>query len=226
VIEKIDQQLEEWVKNVLGPVTVSLDPPGTVQADSGVHLYLIELVDSPPPRNTKRAPLQLSLRYLVTTWADSPEEAHRLLGDLVLAAMGDAHLKVELEPLSATSWTALGIPPRPSFMLRVPIRQERPQPEVKPVLQPLKVKADPITRFSGILLGPNETPLIGATVELKYLQRSTRTDTKGRFTFPTIPVKCLTEPVRVRAKGQEFEVTLDQPASHSEPVVIRLDLLN
>ncbi|MCU0518329.1 MAG: DUF4255 domain-containing protein, partial [Oscillatoria sp. Prado101] len=84
----------------------------------------------PPLRGSQRTPLQAAARYLVTTWAGTPEDAHRLLGDLLFAAMDSAAFQAELNPLPAAAWTAFGLPPQPSFVLRVPLQIARPQPPV------------------------------------------------------------------------------------------------
>lgn len=222
MIETVDERLKDWVENVLDAVTVTLDPPGPPQAGRGVNLYLLELVESPPPSGTKRPPLQLSLRYLITTWADEPEEAHRLLGELVFAAMEVSEYEVELAPVLAATWMALGAIVQPSFMLRVPLRRERPEPEVDLVREPLVVQNVPISELRGTVLGPGDVPLMGALVELPLLQLRTRADSKGRFHFAAVPREFDTWRLRVKAKGREFQVTVRR-GSEGEPLVIRVD---
>jgi hypothetical protein len=224
MIETVDARLVDWVQTVLGPVPVSLEPPQADLDEEGVSLYLLELVRLPPPRGQERPPLQLALRYLVTTWADTPERAHHLLGELVLSALEQADLTVQLEPLPADNWAALGVLPQPSFALQVPLRRERPQPEPRLVRRPLVVRASPITSLSGVLLGPGDVPLAGASVELAHLQRTVRADRKGRFHFETIPADSVDQSLTVKVKGREFRVNLEGPIADGEPVVIRLDL--
>jgi hypothetical protein len=224
VIERVDQQLREWIKAVVGPVHVSLGPPDEPYADRGVHLYLMDLIDTPPTRGTTPPPLQLSLRYLLTTWAETPEEAHRLLGELTFAAMESADIEVELGPLPAGTWAAFGVAPQPCFRLRVPLRRERPEREAPPMVrQPLVLRTSPTTNVWGRVLGPEDVPLAGARVELTYLHRSTRTDTKGEFRFPNVPSESLAHPLRVQAKGRVFEASVDRAAQEGDPIVIRVD---
>jgi hypothetical protein len=166
----------------------------------------------------------LALRYVVTAWADSPERAHHLLGELVLAALEQVELTVKLEPPSADTWSALGVLPQPCFVLQVPLRRERPQPDPKWVRHPLVARAVPITSLRGVLLGPGDVPLAGASVELAHLQRTVRADRKGRFHFETIPADSAGQSLTVKAKGREFRVDLEGPIADGEPVVIRLDL--
>ncbi len=226
MIEKVDEHLRDWVEAILGPVSVSLAPPADKQNGPGVNLYLFELIDTPPARGTKRPPLQLSLDYLVTTWAEEPQEAHRLLGELVFAAMESTDFDVELEPLPATTWAAFGVPPQPSFVLRVPLRRERPEPDISLVRRPLVVRAAPTTSLHGMVVGPEDMPIAGAIVELPSLQRSKRTDTSGRFHFSPIPAQPRKKVLCIRAKGKELTVTVEQPTSESEPVVISFDPFN
>jgi hypothetical protein len=226
MIDQVDKRIAEWVENVLDGATVSLHPPDDAQSGQGVSLYLLELADSPPPRSTGRPPLQLSLRYLVTTWAEEPKEAHRLLGELVFAGMGSSEFDIELDPIPVDLWASLGVAPRPSFILRTPLRMERPEPEVKYVRQPLVVRTVSITSLRGTVLGPDDVPLVGALVEIPALELFTRTDAKGVFSFSTLPAEPLVEQVLVRAKGREFSVTVDQPVSEDRPLVIRIDPLD
>src|SRR5690349_24956655 len=87
MIDHTDAWLIDWVKSVLTNIEVSLRQPGGGADQRSISLYLLELVDTPAPRSTQRTPLQFSLRYLVTAWAVDPVEEHRLLSDLVFAAM-------------------------------------------------------------------------------------------------------------------------------------------
>jgi hypothetical protein len=226
VIERVDEQLKSWVEQVLGSISVSLDRPGSQQSDRGVCLYLLELIDAPPLRNTTRPPLQLKLRYLVTAWAETPEDAHHLLGTLAFAAMEETAFDLDLEPVSPATWQAFGIPPQPSIVLQVPLRQERPEPSEQLVRVPLVLHAVPTANLAGTLLGPGDIPLVGATVELGSLRRSTRTDPKGQFRFDNVPGEPATQSLRIVVKGREFHVTVDRPKSVGDSLVVHLDPFN
>jgi hypothetical protein len=167
--------------------------------------------------------LQLSLRYLVTTWAKQSEEAHRLLGELAFAAMEHPEFEVKLNPIPAETWKALGIIPRPSFILQIPLRKEQPAPPTRYVREPLVVQATPVTSLTGIVLGPDDVPIARASVEIPTLQLSTRTDVHGRFTFANVPADPFPTNLRVRAKGREIQVTTEQ-STPDEPLVIRFNL--
>src|SRR5262249_53415698 len=127
MIDGFDEQVKNWVLGVVEGAELWLGPPNGQRAGSGVGLYLLEVMKAAPPNINKRpAPLQLTLRYLITTWAEKAEEAHQQLVRPMLAAMENADYEVESEPPSTNVWTALGASPRPSFLLRVPFLYERP----------------------------------------------------------------------------------------------------
>lgn len=222
MIDQVDVFLEEWIASTLGDLPFSLAPPTGELDGKGVSCYLLELADFPPPRTTNRPPLQFYLRYLITTWAEDPQEAHRMLGELVFAAMENPELRVEFEPPPAATWSALGVTPRPSFILRIPLRRERPEPAVERVRVPLELRAAPIVTLHGVVLGPDDVPVMGAYVSIPLLNRSVRTDMQGRFRFPATPggeggVRHL----HVRAKGRELDVPVEQGTLESGPIIVR-----
>ena len=224
MIDETDRQLTSWIAKILGSVKVSLDPPRAAAAEKGIGLYLLELVQSTPDRGIRRPPILMTLRYLVTSHASSPEEAHQMLGALVVAAFDNPDFEVEQEQLPVSLWSALEIPPRPAFVLRVPFRHERKQKIAPPVKHPLVVKRFPLRSFKGQIVGPENIPLTNARVELPSLDLSTITDSKGRFYFSSIPDVPGPKLLRVRAKGQEFSIKTEQAESEDEPLVIQVEL--
>jgi uncharacterized protein DUF4255 len=225
MIDQIDGRLLEWIKTILQNAEVSLGPPGGSTAARTVGLYLLELTQTPPPaRSRRRPPIQINLRYLVTTHAAETKEAHQMLGDLLVAALKDPEFEVEQEPLPISLWTALKIAPQPSFVLRVPFNVERPEKIAPPVLRPLIVKSSALRSLSGQVLGPKDIPIMDARVELPALQLHTNTDSKGRFHFSTVPAEPHPKFLRVRAKGREYSINTEHAASTGEPLVIHLQL--
>jgi hypothetical protein len=222
MIDQVDERLRKWVQETLG-ILPSLAPPGDTASDGEINLYLLELAERPPARGARRPPLQMTLRYLVTAWANQPEEAHRLLGKLTFAAMEHPDFEVKLNPIPAETWKALGVIPRPSFVLQVPLRKEQPTPPTQYVREPLVVQATPVISLVGTVLGPKDVPIARATVEIPALQLSTRTDAKGQFTFANVPADPLPKKLRVKAKGRELDVTTEQ-LTPDEPFVIRFNL--
>jgi hypothetical protein len=223
--DELDGRLKDWVGSVIQGAELSLAPPEAQRTGRGVGLYLLELVQSPPPSTTKRPPLQLALRYLITAWSDKPEDAHQMLVQLIFAAMENKDFQVELEPIPMTVWSAFGVAPQPSFVVRVPLRQERPQPQAKLVREPLKVESSPIVGLHGLLLGPGDIPLSDCRIEIPALHISTNTDYRGRFYFPAVPASGNKQLV-IKAKGFELPVVSNQNYPDSRtPLVIHFSPL-
>ena len=224
MIDETDRHLATWIGGILDQVNVSLAPPAANETARGVGLYLMELVQTQSARGTRRPPLLMTLRYLVTTQAPKPEEAHQMLGTLVIAALENPEFEVEQEPLPISLWTAFEIAPRPAFVLRVPFRQERPEKLAPLVKQPMVIKQQPLQSFEGRVVGPENIPIMNARVELPSLDLYTSTDSQGHFRFSSVPAGPGARLVRVRAKGQEFSINTEQAAADKEPLVIQLQL--
>ncbi len=224
MIDQIDQQLQTWIQETLRvPATLS-DPTPPPQKPC-IVFSLIELSERPALRSLHRPPLQITLHYLITAWDDSPTESHRLLGELIFAAMDHPNYEVALDPLPTTLWTAFGAPPRPAFILRVPLRRDRVETAAPLVRAPLNSQLVPTAHLEGRILGNGDIPLAGAIVEYPTLSITTRTDSQGCFRLPDLS----SEPdsprrLRIQAREKHFEITVTR-LSGKEPLVIRLDLL-
>ncbi len=223
MIDSIDSQLQSWVRSLAADATVTFAPPSpdSEAAAPRVHLYLLHVVPALTRTNlpASSATSELHLRYLVTVAAAEMTVAHHLLGELAFAALESSDFDVELEPLPPSVWRAFGIPPQPSLVLRVPLRRQRPQPEVPLVRQPLAVETASITSLTGRIVGPDDQPLSGATVEIPGLRLRQTTDPNGRFHFPTVP-KAEQQNLRIRARGREMSVAVE-PSTAGQPVIIR-----
>src|SRR5919198_2680891 len=155
MIEEADRRLSGWVADVVGEgFTVTLDPPTNSGTGAGVSIFLLDLAALPPLRGERRAPLQMALNYLVTVWAGTAADQHRLLDRLVTAAMQVEDFEVRLGAPPADLWTALAATPRPCFQLRVPVRQPLPEPAVELVREPLVVHGVQLHQLAGVVLGP------------------------------------------------------------------------
>ncbi len=223
MFDQTDKHLRDWVTGSVKAATVSLTPPADSQTGQGVSLYLMGITSAFPSHAGGRPPLQIALRYLVTTWADKPEDAHRLLGQLAFAAMESSEFEIEFDPLSAHDWLAFGVAPRPAFVLRVPARYVRPEPDTPLVHAPLVIQSTPTTAFRGRVLGPRDIPLPDVRVDLPTLQLTARTDAQGWFRFSTVPAEPRTRQLRISAKGRQIDLAVEQPASLSDPVVIHFN---
>ncbi len=221
-IDNVDRQLGEWINSVLENMELSFGPPADNSDGHGVSLYLMELAHSPLPAGQRKVLRQISLRYLVTSWAESPLEAHRILGKLIFAAMENAEFEVEPGTAPIDVWKAFGIAPRPSFILRRNLRVERPETVAPMVRVPMTIENSPMEELQGLVLGPGEIPIMGALVEFPTLQRHTYTDSKGQFVFPAVPGHQTVKELRVTARG--WATMQLQPTIHDdELLIIRID---
>lgn len=227
MIEDLDSQLQDWARSLAIGVDVRLEPP----ADSGgampcVHLYLLDLLPDAPGAAIGRTPaMQIGLRYLVTTSGATPLESHRMLGTLVFAAMEHPEFKVELDPPAPAFWSALGVLPRPAFMLRVSLRQPRKESRAGPVRNPVEVRRTALTALEGVLLGPGERPVCNARIELGLSQLTAFTDASGRFRFEAVPAEPLRKRLQIRAKGYEQVVEVEQAGDASRPLIIHFEAM-
>src|SRR5690606_366713 len=100
MIDQVDERLQGWIGNVLGGVDVALTIPRGDAADTPtVHLYLTQIVPARAKTpDARRAPLQAMLHYLVAVRAAEPLDAHRLLGDLIFAALDNPDFELNFEP--------------------------------------------------------------------------------------------------------------------------------
>jgi hypothetical protein len=225
MIDQADQRLKDWAGSIVADAEILLSIPDSAKPWRGISLYLLELTQRAPPRTTRRPPLQLWLRYLVTTWSDRPEDAHRMLSELVFAAMENPDFDVEADVLGGATWSALGMPPRPAFVLGLPLRRERPAATGVLVRQPLVVKPSPLEPLHGVVLGPGDTPLAEARIQIPALRLQARTDGKGRFEFPAVPGDGGAKLLVVRARGREMSVsTSEHHRGGRQPLIVRFDI--
>jgi hypothetical protein len=222
MIDEIDRSLSEWAGSIVSGTDVLLGLPRDGAKGRAVSLHLMEIVSVPPSRREQPRPLEVGLRYLVTAWSEHPEEAHRLLGQLLFAAMEAGEFVVDLRPLEAGVWAALNVTPQPAFLLQVPLLKERHQ-VVKRVLHRPQVRISPVTSLAGVVLGPDDIPIPGARVELPSSSASTYTDTRGRFRFSVVPAEPRTKQIRILAKG--FEHLVSEDTGENEELVIHFNPL-
>jgi hypothetical protein len=223
VIEQADQRLVEWVRSVVGTAQVSLGLPGAAPADGpqvSVHLFDLQR-PAPGVASGSRAPLALTLRYLVSCAASEISEGHRLLGELALAALDQAEFEVELD-LPVGLWASLMLPARPAFLLRVPLRRPRVR-ATAPLVHAFELQLEPVVALHGVVLGPRERPLPGAHVALDGLGLHTRTDLAGRFRFANVPASAGALALVVRAGRREVVVAAGPEARGPDGLVVRLE---
>jgi hypothetical protein len=226
MIERIGQEIRDWAGSVVTGAEVALGLPGAYAQNAQVGLYLLDLSQSRCARVGKLPPYRINLRYLVTARSPQAEEAQRLLGELIFAALRkpekeSPEFEVVVEPLPVEAWAALGAAPQPSFFLIASLRLERPEPAIPIVKEPVVLQPSPMRMLSGTVYESGGMPIMGARVELLTLGIATRTDEWGRFRFAGVPSNGQLK-LLVQAKGQTKEIDY---SVGDEPLEIRLHIL-
>jgi hypothetical protein len=226
MIERIGQEIIDWIGSIITGAEVALGLPSNNAQSAQIGLYLMDLSQSNCARVGKLPPFQINLRYLVTVRSPREEEAHRLLGELIFAALQkpekeSPEFEVVVEPLPVEAWAILGTAPQPSFFLRAPLRRERPEKIAPRVKEPVVLQPSPMRALSGVVYEAGGMPIMGARVELLTLGITTRTDESGRFRFAAVPSNGQLK-LLAQAKGQTKEIDY---SVGDEPLEIRLHLL-
>jgi hypothetical protein len=226
MIERIGQEIIDWISYTITGAEVALGLPDDNAQKPQIGLYLMDLSQSRCARVGKLAPFKINLRYLVTARSPRAEEAHRLLGELIFAALEKPEkeppeFEVVVEPLPVEAWAVLGAAPQPSFFLHAQLRRERPEPAVPMVTEPVVLQPSPMRVLSGAVYELGGMPIMGARVELLTLGIATRTDEWGRFRFAGVPSNGQLK-LLAQAKGQTKEVHY---SVGDEPLEIRLHIL-
>jgi hypothetical protein len=237
VIHQVDAALRKWCDAALKRLKPSADfavfvgPPNRAPDGPHVGLHLLDVRPGSPRLNTRQPIVEIVTRYAVTAYnADDATESHRILGELLLSILEtpalpdggspDALLKIEadLVSLQPADWLAFGVPPRPAFLIRVPIHRARALPDAPTVTEGIDVDWRSLRRLSGTVLGPNDVPLPGAEVRLNALGLTAYTDPAGRFQIASVPASEEDIQLDVRFNGRERQVS----AKPGRPIVIRL----
>lgn len=220
-----DQRLRAWLEDVVGDVAVSDGVPGDGGDETSVTAYLLGLeptttVAGDPHR---QAPMVVRLCYLVCAAAPEPRRAVELLDSVLEAALEAPGIDVDLSPVPAQTWIALGARPRPALTVRVSGQHTRAAHHASLVREPLQLDGTAVRSMAGRLLGPGDVALAGSEVTLSATGATTRTSPSGAFAFSTVPVGPGPVRLAVRAKGRAYRVDVDP--LDGEPVVVRCDLL-
>jgi hypothetical protein len=217
--DNVRERLVHWVGSVLDAAPVSFAPPDDGQPGAGVSLYLLELAPYTHVDDARRRPVQLVLRYLVTTWAGEADEAERLLLELAFGAIDHSDFEVEFT-----------LPRRPGWRSREAAPRVHPAPPsgASAARRPAcacgrQIQAVPAAPLLGVVLGPDDFRWPGLRADPRHAL-STRTDAQGRFRFAALPVEPRAQHLRVSARGRTQDVTVAPPELAGEPVVIHFDL--
>jgi hypothetical protein len=217
-------RLVAWLESVAG-VPVRTGPPGS-EGETVLSAYALALLPAQELRTSGGSqPLRFQVRFLVS--AQGPVDgATRTLDRVLVASVDAADLPIQLKPLAAELWTALGAPPRPAFLVDLPAKVERRGPMVPRVRMPLQVRDVALRGVDGQVIGAGDVPLSGVRVELASTGAATYTNARGGFTFSAVPAD---EPVRLllTAKGRALWAEFAAADAHDPgagPLVIHCDL--
>lgn len=223
MIDQVDERISDWILSLMN-LTPSLALPEGKPEEPEVFIYLLDVVDDPLRRNTNRPPTQPVLRYLVCTAASDPKQAHQMLGELLNAALDHPEFEVELGPLSEKVWPALGVTPRPAFILRAALPREFPPSQIKLVTRGAELGGSPLVDFFGLVHGPGQVPIAGARVEVPNLYRYAYADGRGRFRLPGVPAAPKEKVLLLQAKQQQQLFTVAETGTPEEPVVLTMQI--
>lgn len=113
------RELLEFVASLGSGVPAFLVSPASGSASKGeyISIYLLEITLPSNPVTRALKGLSISMRYLVTTFAEGEEEAHDLLEEILKAVWLNKDYQLEMAPPPENLWLALGIPPRPCVII-------------------------------------------------------------------------------------------------------------
>ena len=219
MLDEVGLELKRWFNALPGTPEVRFQLPGSEASSAFVSLYFIDIRQKPPTRDALRATRLFHLRYLVSAAAPDSLVAQRLLGDALIAAIEREDVDVDSEPPPMELWRALGVPPQPAFLLGVPWHHEKELPRATTISQPVELHTRRLRRLTGRVVGPNDVPIMSATVELPALGRLTMTDHRGWFDLAMTP-RGMNLQLRVTAKGRVIENRVDDTGGAETEVVV------
>lgn len=221
-LDAILKGFEEWV-HAVGPISVSYAAPTRTAAGPHVNLFLLDVLNAPNPGprlGDRNPPFQVLLRYLASVVTDDPIESQRLLCDLLYRATEHSEFEVDLSPLPFDLWSAFDVPPRPAFLIRVPLRLFREAASAPRVLRPPELRHRSIRTLRGMVMGPADQPIADARVEIPAARLATQTDSRGRFFFGGVPSGLGATAFRVQARSRDSVTSLELPEREEDALII------
>lgn len=214
----VTQELLDWAREAAPDVPVAARGSADPVAD-GIEIRLLNLTPKAAPRMVA-PPAVLALDYLVAVRRKDALEEHRVAAELMFAALTRPELEIVAEGSTTAASARLGLPAATGFVVRTHLTRA-PKVERAPLVRfPLVAELTGVGRVEGMVLGPADTPIGGATVTLVGLGRTTRTGPDGRFRIAGPLPDTVKVRVNARAGGVEAEVT----TAAGEPAILILPL--
>lgn len=161
--------------------TVHLGLPAEPAGQPGLHLQPLELREAGPARAAGWQPVDALAAHLVTATGKDALQTLSILSEAALAAHEDRRVLCDLIPPPATLWQALGVVPRPSWTLLVPLVKPRAAIHGPPVTTPLSLGFSNLVPIVGQVVTAGGRPLAGIRLSAPGLAAPARTDAAGRF---------------------------------------------
>ncbi len=202
MFDGVSQRLTTWA-TMQGAGAVVFAGDAAQDGTLAVRLSLLAILPYPPPRTLTRAPLRFRLRYLVTCTSAIPE-AQLLLGRLLVSAMQDPDVQVELGDIAPEWWSALGWAPQPAFWLIVPVSVPLEQPTAPLAREHvLSVQTSGRVWRRGTVTDAQGKPVAGARVQLEGAHEPLYTNLAGHFELSARPEDTLHVTAVVGGRTQE-----------------------
>lgn len=223
MLDRLDRDLMSWIASLPNAPDVVLRSPDDSAADRRISLHLLDVRPDPPQRNTNHSTWPFRVRYLVSASAADPMEQHALLGNLMMAALERSGTDIEPDAPPLELWRAFGVKPRPAFILSVAWSYQKDAPQRPTVKHPLSVDSRPVGPMSGVVLGPEDAPIMAARLEIPALGLSTTSDRVGHFHFAGTP-RGADLRLRITARGKTLERSSRELTGHDGNLIVRLEL--
>lgn len=217
--DEVTRELIAWIGETLPDVPVSARSPSSPVHEDGVDVRLMAIAPRPSPR-VHAPPAIVDLDYLITIRMSDPFAEQKALGELLLSAMSRTGCEIVRGRSAAQACSSVGIPIANGFVLRAPLIREREAKRAPLVRFPLKVHSSEMGSIEGRVLGPGDTPIMGAMVSADSLGRQTYTDAEGRFRLAGAPRDATGVVLSARARGATTQATVKA----GESAVLRLSL--
>jgi hypothetical protein len=222
MIDALDTQLREWIGSVAKGAEVDLGAPSASANKTAVSCYLLDVQTAAPASTGVQRSFELAARYLITVAGDDAQAAHRVLGELIFAALARPDWQVELRQHEPAFWTAFGVAPRPALVLRCPLVVERPQ-RVQRVRHPAEFRLAPVALLNGVVVTPDDAPIPRARVEIAGTPAVTFTDDDGRFQLSALPPRDKRDATALTVTAKGIQVLVANATRAPKPLVIRID---